>query len=1215
MVLVSLTLSPRFLRCVLLVFVTRFAIFDEFRAGYRKETLRELLSAISSSPALSANELRPHRGRLTFEATPGGFFDVRLDGDLRFSTGSSAVGASTAWPCGEPLLDDCESEDPSFFCAEINDCSNFPEVQEFTERALLAVSMAYSMSADDGPENEEATDNVDLGQANRAALRPLKLPLLIHSNLTIFGGDWESRQMDWIRQFGFANQILNPNAPVLIDFLSGTRGEIVANSEGGVSLPTAHFLFGQDYVPSIAIGDEEYRTGLIWQGVSNVSGANYERYFGGLAPHKYGSGLLHALLEGSALHHVVNPLQLRYHYSGLEKWHEDTDFPGELDAACGEPTQHSIFGGDLNQTFGSILCGCQGLTGASFNGCRAFNSGRIDEAIDKREAWAAAMGLARVQAAPSHIFGFAVPPILEQEAIQPTKQSLLDGLEVICEVAAGDLAGGGCGAPPPSVTKMQDMEAVGRFMECQGDDILYGAATSVLKMPTAAIETLVSGGVGDVAGGTLATAYSNLRTALQELALAEPAIGRTVRQLGYDIRSFQNRVAQFNVDSKKQDIIFQAEAAQNMTNCITAQGSASGTAVPWGAFGAAASAAATCGNAITQTRFADRLRDLQNENNRVEIDGLLIDFNRRFDDAATALQEQQIQLSQSVESIVRELGIIESEKATAGRALNRALWYLSDEGSVADAVEASRNLSQERYERAHDNAKRMAFLAKRSIEQRLGVYLSEMVDDLPLVESPQRWESSLCATSPINYQGLKSESGEDAGQFADQFIGDYVTKLENVVESYRLENSFNEGHDISVVSLRDDVMHSRATCEVPGPNLLFWSSEIFRAGNEMPALGQWGTVGCVEVEDGGFADCVRVKKVDATKPFAGTDARLRSIPAVQIDFGGSSCPNCSWNTNTTVGQRLSLDPGVYRFSWYSSDIDTGGSPSGRVVVDEEALSPIATGIIQGDDFTWHRHFFTFEMDEPEEVVVGFYGVEGAGSATTVAAPMLEKLGGLSSELAMYATTTEDRNIQAAACPDINGDVFRRQWRRGCDLLCADGYASDCRKNSEQECYWETSFYISQRAIEAGQQFSVAGFAKGNFNYRMQDVALNIIGSGVRACEDSQAPQSCYGSGFVPISLLHQGPYIVRNYGGSDFRASLFPGRIEHARGLASERYISNPVASADRELLQQYQRSELRGRPLDGTFVVRIWDDSAVDFNSIEDVQLVLDYSYWTRNN
>jgi hypothetical protein len=78
-------------------------------------------------------------------------------------------------------------------------------------------------------------------------------------------------------------------------------------------------------------------------------------------------------------------------------------------------------------------------------------------------------------------------------------------------------------------------------------------------------------------------------------------------------------------------------------------------------------------------------------------------------------------------------------------------------------------------------------------------------------------------------------------------------------------------------------------------------------------------------------------------------------------------------------------------------------------------------------------------------------------------------------------------------------------------------------------------------------------------------------------------------GFATYSLLHQGPCLVRNHMGVDYKAALLEGPIEHARAMA--------------------------GRPLNGQFVLRVWDEDGVDFSAVEDIQIILDYGYWTRSN
>ena len=42
-------------------------------------------------------------------------------------------------------------------------------------------------------------------------------------------------------------------------------------------------------------------------------------------------------------------------------------------------------------------------------------------------------------------------------------------------------------------------------------------------------------------------------------------------------------------------------------------------------------------------------------------------------------------------------------------------------------------------------------------------------------------------------------------------------------------------------------------------------------------------------------------------------------------------------------------------------------------------------------------------------------------------------------------------------------------------------------------------------------------------------------------------------------------------------------------------------------------RREFQGRPLDGTFVLRVWEEPGMNFDALEDVQLALEYRYWTR--
>jgi hypothetical protein len=277
------------------------------------------------------------------------------------------------------------------------------------------------------------------------------------------------------------------------------------------------------------------------------------------------------------------------------------------------------------------------------------------------------------------------------------------------------------------------------------------------------------------------------------------------------------------------------------------------------------------------------------------------------------------------------------------------------------------------------------------------------------------------------------------------------------------------------------------------------------------------------------------------------------------------------------------------------------------------------------DSGWSRIFSVFDVKSPQDISFGFSRPVGGAIADeiVVAGPQIEAVPDLSSTLAStdppaaFANTTSVRTMKLPLCEDTNGEVFRSQgWSRGSTLLCDDGFSGNCIGSSAKPFgYWETSFSLNQRDIEAGRILGNAGFARGNFNYRIDSIGVNFVGTGIHDCSDSMTPSTCFSAGFVPYTLLHEGPYVVRNYQGQDFIAELFSGRIENARGLATERYLTNPLSSADQSLIKDYLRLELQGRPMDGNFVLRVWDAPGVKFEAIKDVQIVLNYRYWTRFN
>jgi len=437
-----------------------------------------------------------------------------------------------------------------------------------------------------------------------------------------------------------------------------------------------------------------------------------------------------------------------------------------------------------------------------------------------------------------------------------------------------------------------------------------------------------------------------------------------------------------------------------------------------------------------------------------------------------------------------------------------------------------------------------------------------------------------------------------------------------------------------VVSLRDDVMTVRRACSVPSGNLLKQSAQLDNAS-------AWVARNCnaVSFNSTSYPNLNCVAAVPCGMPgnsactagelaLNGLASSVAAAPGFLLQFGdgktcaGGTVPGCGWKSGSALTQIVTLNPGRYRFSWYTKEANgSGGARQATAMIRATGTlpAPVVSSFVVGTEPTWKRVSVEFTTSKAGDYEVGF-GVTEATRPTytvTVAAAMLEEVfpGGQLTQGGAFRATDDSTNTTMKVCQDTSGNQFRiESFRRECAHLCEAGFSSNCTTGPEY-CYRELSFGVGQPWIQNGKLFNYSGFARGNFNYRIDSLALNFVGSGVRDCSTATLPSTCYNAGYVPYSIEHNGPFYVRNDAGADFRAFLFDGRIEHARGLALERYVTNPIASTDRELLSDYMRKEFQGRPLDGNFVVRVWEEPGVNFDAIQDIQLILNYRYWTRFN
>ena len=105
----------------------------------------------------------------------------------------------------------------------------------------------------------------------------------------------------------------------------------------------------------------------------------------------------------------------------------------------------------------------------------------------------------------------------------------------------------------------------------------------------------------------------------------------------------------------------------------------------------------------------------------------------------------------------------------------------------------------------------------------------------------------------------------------------------------------------------------------------------------------------------------------------------------------------------------------------------------------------------------------------------------------------------------YFPTTHRLSRDTDQCEDTDGSTFRSHWTEDCEYYCPPGQGTDCAKNGDvanlpQRCFYELALRPLTRRDREGQPLPQAGFSRGNFNYRFDQVAVNLVGTAVKNCE-------------------------------------------------------------------------------------------------------------------
>jgi hypothetical protein len=566
-----------------------------------------------------------------------------------------------------------------------------------------------------------------------------------------------------------------------------------------------------------------------------------------------------------------------------------------------------------------------------------------------------------------------------------------------------------------------------------------------------------------------------------------------------------------------------------------------------------------------------------------------------------------------------------------------------------------------RYKEALTEAKGLAFLARRAIEQRVGVSMSDMHDAVGPLDPPATWADSVCHMTGIDYATLRSigananDGGEggvtlepasgDGGldqqqiqQFADGFIGDYVSKLQNFVDYYNVQYPSHQSDDIAILSLREDFLPRQSACMTRGSNLAHYSSQLWHEALGDPQNGGtpgWEYTPCLSTAKCLFAsqsvaapdavppeDAVRAHVTlladQALPASTGKDGGPPALDASAGDAGGdasaSGDPRGRVNTDGPPGfvsQTVNADAGSYVLSWWDQ-ARHGYAGAYRVVVFDASWNAIArwsdVAFDPGDSSTpgWSdRRVVAFDLPAAGTIHLAFAasGTDGTLGAVGVSGVQLEKTANGGSPTA-YVETSVTLDSYTAICPAPSAQALQGAFTRRCD-------------DPTGACYYEIDapFVINSVGLQNGTSPLAGKIARGNFNYRHVNLAINLAGTGVRSCPDGSSP-SCYGTGYTEYSLYHDAEQVpILDWNGTPHYFDFETGRIEHGKALAAERYITLPIGSADQSLLSQpeIEKVELQGRPLDGPYRLRIWDDPALHWSQLQDVQIIVQYRYWSK--
>jgi len=812
------------------------------------------------------------------------------------------------------------------------------------------------------------------------------------------------------------------------------------------------------------------------------------------------------------------------------------------------------------------------------------------------------------------------------------------------------------------IRSADDLGRVAKYMQCASDEVMRNIQRTVFyNMPKKIVEKMGAGGNGQYAGvqGEQLQAYLEIENALTEFTGALNTIPEITFQMSQQVRATKLNIKGIEIAGKIDDlrryqnlmsslisIAHEAKSFWNVKKLVETFGVSQYLSM--------GIAGLYSGIMIIEQLIGNLQDQATDVNVKIEMNALVTALGTSVSQLRTTLDTLKIKANQVNQALERLNQLRNKAEVLAARATLAGSDAAGRVYPTNTVMRRRYNTTRIRYENALKRAKKLAYIARRAIEFRLGEDLTEMTQDMTLVQAPSAWVEDLCTVTGMDYSAIRVEDEENPmTDYSGQFIGDYVKKLSDVVESYSFDFPFHDSEDVAVISLRDDIKTSVGTCLIESHNHLVYSGDL-GYGEELEGGEVFGWKlaldECWSVMDtGGRAEnevCTWVRKDPTSYTDLGDNQTIDASSVATGDWVPTEIVNATivsdafeyfdeveqeWTNRTTgyyagaVQQTTDvLMTGRWMVSlWYMPMVE---NHFGHVRVTDLSGNILANPVLlEGTVGIWRKAYLQFALNNPGPVRVEIHAsaadgeVGLTGSVAGAVAVWGLQLETLKSEMCdfndpldcvtrEYQATDARRLVHVSGCVDTTGSSFRQQFRRGCTCLNSKPCTNE---SSDIRCYWETDFVLNLADIERGEYLTSDAIAVGNYNYRHGSVALNVVGSQILSCPEGGSYQ-CHANGYLPYTLYHDGEVSIRNHGGWTEDFSMNQARIEHGKALAAEVVVTNPLSSQHQSLLSGFDKKEFRGRPLQGQYTLRIWETPGLQWQNLEDLQLIWRYTYWT---